>query len=139
MATATPTTVTIDEYLHTSYRPDCDYVDGEVEERNLGEKDHAEVASAFIYWFRGRAKEWNIRAYSELRIQVKPTRFRIADVSIVSRDAPDEQILRHPPLAVIEVLSPEDRFSRYEARLKDLSPDGHQAHLGGGPAEPPRL
>ena len=28
--------VSVEEYLHTSYRPDCDYVDGEVQERNLG-------------------------------------------------------------------------------------------------------
>jgi hypothetical protein len=28
--------VSVEEYLHTSYQPDCDYVDGEVLERNLG-------------------------------------------------------------------------------------------------------
>jgi len=33
------TAVTIEEYLSTSYRPDCDYVDGEVQERTLGEID----------------------------------------------------------------------------------------------------
>ena len=31
----------IQEYLHTSYDPDCDYVDGVIEERNLGEISHA--------------------------------------------------------------------------------------------------
>ena len=31
----------MEEYLATSYRPDCDYVDGEIEERNLGEKEHS--------------------------------------------------------------------------------------------------
>ena len=35
------------EYLRTSYHPDCDYVDGEVQERNLGEFDHAAI-QAFL-------------------------------------------------------------------------------------------
>ncbi len=35
MATATHHSISVSEYLHTSYRPDCDYVDGMVEERNL--------------------------------------------------------------------------------------------------------
>jgi hypothetical protein len=34
---AVETLVSIEEYLGTAYLPDCDYVDGSVEERNLGE------------------------------------------------------------------------------------------------------
>jgi len=30
------TLISVQEYIATSYRPDCDYVDGEVRERNLG-------------------------------------------------------------------------------------------------------
>ncbi|HWZ34412.1 MAG TPA: hypothetical protein VNX18_23900 [Bryobacteraceae bacterium] len=33
--------ISVAEYLATSYRPDCDYIDGHIEERNLGEWDHA--------------------------------------------------------------------------------------------------
>jgi hypothetical protein len=33
--------VSIGEYLATVYRPDCDFVDGVIEERNWGENDHA--------------------------------------------------------------------------------------------------
>jgi hypothetical protein len=35
--------VSIQEYLNTSYRPDRDYVDGVVLERNFGEYDHARL------------------------------------------------------------------------------------------------
>lgn len=35
-----PVHVSVAEYLASSYRPDCDYVDGVIEERNLGEKEH---------------------------------------------------------------------------------------------------
>jgi len=33
------TLISVSEYLNTIYHPDCDYVDGEVGERNLGEKE----------------------------------------------------------------------------------------------------
>lgn len=119
MATATPLPVTVDQYLHTSYSPDCDYVDGELQERNLGELDHAELQAALLMWFRSHDKQWDIRSLPELRIQVATNRFRVADVCLISRGAPVEQVPQHPPLAVIEVLSPEDRISRYQERLDD--------------------
>ena len=34
-----PTLLSIDQYLNTTYRPDVDFVDGYIEERNLGETD----------------------------------------------------------------------------------------------------
>jgi Uma2 family endonuclease len=119
MSTATQVPVTVHDYLHTSYSPDCDYIDGELQERNLGELDHAEVHGALIQWFRNHAKEWNVRALPEIRMQVTPTRFRVADLALISRSGPAEQILQRPPIAVIEVLSPEDRVSRYQQRFAD--------------------
>jgi Uma2 family endonuclease len=118
MATAINPTA-IDEYLHTSYEPDCDYVDGEIQERNLGELDHGDVQGALAQWFRNHGKEWNIRAIPELRIRVATTRVRVADIAILSRQEPIEQVPTRPPLAVIEILSPEDRVSRYEQRIDD--------------------
>lgn len=44
---------------------------------------------------------------------------RIADLCLVLRSQPVEQVLTIPPLAVIEILSPEDRISRYGQRLAD--------------------
>jgi Uma2 family endonuclease len=119
MATTTRPQISVEEYLHSSYHPDCDYIDGELQERNLGELDHAEVQAALLMWFRNHDKDWNIRTVPELRIRVAPTRFRIADLCLISRSAPVEQVLQHPPLVVIEVLSPEDRVSRYQDRLDD--------------------
>lgn len=119
MSTAAQMPVTADDYLHTSYSPDCDYIDGELQERNLGELDHAEVQSALLHWFRSHDKEWNIRALTELRMQITPTRFRVADVCLISRSEPAKQVLQRPPIAVIEVLSPEDRVSRYQQRFAD--------------------
>lgn len=43
LSMATNTVIPVSEYLRTSYSPDCDYVDGEVQERNTGETDHGEL------------------------------------------------------------------------------------------------
>ena len=119
MATTTRLAVPVSEYLHNSYSPDCDYVDGELQERNWDELDHAEVQGALVHWFRSHDREWNIRALVELRMQISPTRFRIPDVCLITRGEPADQVLQRPPLVVIEVLSPEDRVSRYQERLDD--------------------
>ena len=37
------TLISVTDYLATSYSPDCDYVDGRVEERNLGQRDHSNL------------------------------------------------------------------------------------------------
>ena len=49
---------------------------------------------------------------------------RIADVCLMARSQPIEQVLTNPPLAVIEILSPEDRISRYNERLADYRRPG---------------
>jgi Uma2 family endonuclease len=107
------------EYLRTSYHPDCDFVDGEVQERNLGEFDHAAVQTFLASWFYQHRQEWQLHVLVELRVQVSAERVRIPDVCLVARGRPVEQVLTKPPLAVIEILSPEDRISRYNERLAD--------------------
>ncbi len=119
MAAATQLPISVSEYLRTSYRPDCDYVDGVVEERNVGEFDHAAVQRFLLIWFSQHEREWGVRAFPELRIQVAPNRFRVADICVLSTSAPREQIIQTPPVAIMEILSPEDRVSRYLNRLED--------------------
>ena len=108
----------MEEYLSTSYRPDCDYVDGYIEERNLGEFDHSSLQTAVAVYFGSRQKELGITVVVEQRVQVTPTRFRIPDVCIVLGKT-REQIFRTPPFLCIEILSPEDRMARVETRISD--------------------
>jgi len=116
--TRSGTLISVEEYLATSYRPDCDYVDGHILERNLGEFDHSRLQTALAVYFGTRQKERDITVVVELRVQVKPTRFRIPDVCIVLGQ-PDWQIFRRPPFLCIEVLSNDDRMSRVQERIDD--------------------
>ena len=113
------TQVSLDEYLRTDYEPDCDYVDGELEERNVGETEHSAVQAFFIKWLATHEEQWKLEAYPEIRMRVSPTRVRIADLAILPLQRNYEAVLTRPPVAVIEVLSPEDRVSRYQQRLDD--------------------
>lgn len=117
MPTAVP--VSIEEYLHTVYEPDAEYVDGMIEERVGFEYDHSRWQGALLAWFYPIETGWNVRAMLSLRMRVSPTRFRVPDVMVLDRSLPVEQIITVPPLAVIEILSPEDRFLAVMRKLGD--------------------
>jgi len=108
----------VEEYLKTVYRPDCDYVDGVVEERNLGEVDHGLVQARFAHVFLGLYEETGLLAMTEVRMRVRENTYRIPDV-LVTRGKPSRGVLTEPPLLCIEILSPEDRTSQVNTRIKD--------------------
>jgi hypothetical protein len=85
--------ISVEEYLRTSYHPDCDYVDGEVQERNLGEFDHAAVQMFLGNWFFQHRQEWQLHVLPEMRIRVSGRRVRIADLCLMARSQPVEQVL----------------------------------------------
>ncbi len=116
---ATGSLTSIQEYLTTVFRPDCDYVDGIIEERNLGEWDHAKLQGAVSAYLYARRKQWGIHVGVELRVQVSATRFRVPDICVIAGQEPAEQILRTPPFICIEILSPEDRMARVRERVND--------------------
>jgi Uma2 family endonuclease len=111
--------VPLEEYLATHYQPDREYVDGVVEERNLGEYDHARLQTKIDGWFDRHEREWGIRVVVEQRMRARATRFRIPDVAVFLHDQAIEQVFTHPPLIAIEVLSPCDTLRSIEAKVND--------------------
>lgn len=116
---AAPQPTPLEVYLTSSFEPDADFVDGVIEERPMGEYDHSSWQHALELWFGSHAAEWGIRVRPELRIQVAPSRFRVPDVAILDRSREVEQIIAYPPIAVFEILSPEDTVSRMMRKLAD--------------------
>jgi Uma2 family endonuclease len=109
---ATSTQIPVEEYLRTSYDPDCEYVDGEVLDRNVGRKRHSKVQARLISFLMAHAKGFGIFTLPEWRMRTGETRYRVPHVVIVAGPEPDEEVLSTPPLVCIEILSPEDRMSR---------------------------
>ena len=113
------TLVSVEDYLHTSYSPDYDYVDGVLEDRNVGEKDHSKAQKKLLRYLDDRSGSWNIFVIQEQRVQVSKTRYRVPDICVMLGPEPDEQIFTQPPFLCIEILSPEDRISRMQERIND--------------------
>ncbi|SEC49479.1 Uma2 family endonuclease [Terriglobus roseus] len=118
MAT-TPTLMTMEQYLHTSFHPDVDLVDGEIQERNLGEKDHGRAQGYVYSWFLLREASFALEPILEYRMIVGEKRVRICDVALVQSDLPDEQVGETPPVICVEIMCPEDRLARAVMVLSD--------------------
>jgi Uma2 family endonuclease len=113
------TLVSIEEYLATTYRPDRDFLNGELLERNLGELEHSLLQTATVMWFWMRKDEWKVLPLVEQRIQVSRTRFRVPDVTILRSDQKLEPIISAPPLILIEILSKDDTLHGMRERVDD--------------------
>jgi Uma2 family endonuclease len=122
---ATTTLIPLDQYLSTSYRPDREYIDGDVVERNMGKWEHARIQALLTGWFYGHEQEWRIQTATEWRTQVSGSRVRIPDVILVRRGSQPE-VLTDPPLLVIEILSPDDTYSDTQKRASDYQGMGVQ-------------
>lgn len=113
---AAATLVSVEEYLSTSYDPDCDYVDGELEDRNVGEKDHSKAQGNICFYLRTDYP--TLCTLIALRLRVSATRCRVPDVC-VSIGEPDEEVPTQPPFLCIEILSPEDGAGRIQRKVGD--------------------
>jgi Uma2 family endonuclease len=118
MATA-PTLLSMEQYLHTSYHPDADYVDGEIVERNLGEYEHGTTQLWIGAIFVQMRKEWRVKPVAEQRIRVSNDRVRICDIAVLRAEVSYEPVALTPPLICVEILSPQDRLSRAKVVLGD--------------------
>jgi Uma2 family endonuclease len=118
---ATAALIPVSEYLQTTYRPDRDYIDGELKERNVGEQPHAHIQNIIGGIFRENRKTWRVRALTEQRVQVHSRRYRIPDVCVIRNTDPKDPIIAFPPLLCIEVLSSADRFHELQERVDDYA------------------
>ena len=117
---AVPALVSIEEYLASSYEPDLEFVDGVLEEKNIGEWDHGFLQAAISSWFFTHRAEWKVNVAVEYRTRTSKSRVRLPDVCVVRQGEAVERVRVTAPLLVIEILSPEDRPGRVMKRLDDF-------------------
>ena len=110
----------VDEYLRTSFDgPDCEYLDGEVVERNMGEIPHATVQGNLYYLLRLLRPRLGIKVLPEIRVRISSSRFRVADVAVWRDGDIGDRIPRVQPFLAVEVLSPEDRITRMQPKIAE--------------------
>ena len=115
--------VPLEEYLNTSYEPDCDYVDGVLEDRNAGQSKHSKTQTELILWLGARRGDHGQSIRTEQRVRVSPSRVRVPDVCLVD-PADKHEVIQSAPSLWIEVLSPDDRWKQLHKKLEDVE------HLG---------
>jgi Uma2 family endonuclease len=137
----------LDEYLHTTFDgPDRDYVDGEIIERNMGELPHAKVQGQLLAQLMTVGAPLRLQVVPEIRIQTRPTRYRVADIAVWRPGDIGKRIPTVPPFLVVEVLSSEDRLVRLQPKVQEylsygvewvwvIDPDERRA-LSYSPANP---
>src|ERR1700678_3432518 len=89
---ATSTRLSLLEYMKTSYRPDREYIDGELRERNVGKWEHSRLQWLLAAWLCRHEAQWNITGSTEQRTLVSQTRVRIPDL-VLLRPGTQQEIL----------------------------------------------
>jgi Uma2 family endonuclease len=110
----------VDEYLRTSFDgADCEFVDGEIVERNMGELEHSDVQGTLFSLLRRLRPRLGIRVNPELRIRIDARRYRVPDLSVFRNDDIGTRIPSVAPFLAIEILSPEDRMTRMLPKIQE--------------------
>lgn len=107
-------------YRRTFYKPDREYADGVLIERNGGDQDHSWLQGALTAYFFNRRKTWSIEVFPEQRHRIRPGRYMIPDLCVIPAPRPTEKVFDKPPLIWIEILSPEDRPIRVNEKIREL-------------------
>ena len=111
--------VSVEEYLSMSFEHDCEYIDGVIRERALGDFEHNFLQGLLCSIFFSHRPDWAIVCVPEQRIQITPTRYLIPDVTLVKTGSPREPRLTKPPLLVIEIQSPTDTLRATFSKSRD--------------------
>ena len=115
---ATAIHLSLAEYLNTVYEPDCEYLDGLVEERNVGKRKHSKTQALLAARLQREIESGEYDVLVEQRVQISPSRFRIPDICLVP--AYDQvEVIQDPPALWVEILSPEDQWGRVQAKIDD--------------------
>jgi Uma2 family endonuclease len=113
------TLVSVEEYLHMTFDgSDQEYVDGELVERNMGTVSHSDVQTEIAFQLKLQTRGSGQCVLVEVRAKLGTARYRIPDVAVYPT-RPAEEVPSEPPLAAIEVLSPDDRMNAVVGKLRE--------------------
>ena len=105
----TKVAISVEEYLRTSFEDaDCEYLDGEIVERNAGELPHALLQSRLLLLLSELGRSASVQVVLEIRLKISRTRFRVADIAVWRSGSIGTRIPTVSPFLVVEILSPED-------------------------------
>jgi Uma2 family endonuclease len=112
--------VSVEEYLHTSFEHDAEYVEGRIVYRPEPNKPHSRM-QAFLnrkLYEIGQALGYQVWPEQRIRTQANPARYRVPDLCVTFGE-PDEDVFTEPPYLCIEILSPDDVAAEVSAKADE--------------------
>ena len=117
---ATAHLVTVESYLHSTFEPDAEYVEGRIVYRSVPQKPHSKMQSFLDRTLYNIAHPLGFEVWVEPRIQTHSARphYRIPDVCVTLGEPP-EDIFTTPPFLCIEILSPDDSAVELRGKIEE--------------------
>jgi Uma2 family endonuclease len=108
------------EYLSKSFEnPDREYVRGEIVERGTPDYPHGRMQVELGFRFVELRDSHHLFACFSTRMRLASDLYRIPDVAVFAGTEPDEDVPSRPPLLVVEIISPDDRYSEVQEKLAE--------------------
>jgi Uma2 family endonuclease len=98
--------VSVEEYLHSTFEHDAEYLEGRIVARSAPEKPHSKTQGYLCRTLYQVAHPLGYEVWVEQRIhtQPAPARYRVPDLC-VTQGEPPEDIFTEPPFLCLEILS----------------------------------
>src|SRR5438067_100464 len=116
MATST-TLISAEEYLRSSDKPTCEYIDGVLRPKPLATFRHGNMEYQVSYLINEFHKDFE--AIPELTVKLREGKYLVPDVAVQRVTELQQPYPMNPTHLCIEVLFPEDRFSEALAKCED--------------------
>jgi len=113
---ATQALMPVEEYLRKHFEREPEYRDGMLEERPLPTFIHSLLQIFFAQHLVKWTEVDTLTVVAELRVKLRSGRYVLPDICIFE-GAPTDNLPDTPPLAVVEVLSPDDTHAELIAKL----------------------
>jgi len=116
---ATKAQITAEQYLHTTFEHDAEFVHGEIVERAMPDNVHSLMQFLILMEIGRLIQSHPLFPYPELRLRLDPRVVRIPDISVFGGQPPQEDVPSTPPLIAIEILSKDERHPNLMQKLEE--------------------
>jgi Uma2 family endonuclease len=115
---ATKAQITAEQYLHMTFEYDAEYVHGELVERALPDLNHSRTQARACFAMEELHSRFRLIPCIGVPMKLAEDLFRVADVAVFSI-CPTEDYPEQPPLVIVEVVSPDDRYNYLMEKVED--------------------
>ena len=106
---ASPLLVSVEDYLCSSHKPACEYIDGVLRQKPMPTYKHGKMEYRVSLLIN--TQEIGFEAIPEQTVQVRQAKFLVPDVAVQRIADLQEPYPSKPVHLCVEILSPDDRFA----------------------------